>query len=174
MSRTSIDLLENGAAQKKGQQQTQVFWPISSLAGSRFWTAKCPIPLAKPLKSGSQNGSRISLKTLLKGTSGFSSVVGTLLKLRLRRKNCILQVCTYRAKHGSFDFCLEGGPQLGSKAVVPVPIGRSTGLLDLCLRGRAQARNGFILQNCEICGAPGAFFFNGVLLKRFSFWEIAT
>ena len=75
------------------RQQTKVFWPISSSAGTRFWTAKCPIPLAKPLKSGSQNGSRISLKTLLKGTSGFSSVVGTLLKLRLRRNRIASNCC---------------------------------------------------------------------------------
>ena len=31
------------------------------------------------------------LRTRLKGTSGFSSVVGTLLKLRLRRKNALLK-----------------------------------------------------------------------------------
>ena len=49
---------------KKGQtnRQTQVFGPISSSAGTVFWTAKCQIPVAKPLKSGPQNKRRISLR----------------------------------------------------------------------------------------------------------------
>ena len=67
---------------------------------------------------------------------------------------------------------LKAGPQPARygfaccKAVVPVPIGRSMGLLDLCLRGRATGAffltesitNGFILENCKICGAAGANF----------------
>ena len=50
--------------QKKrtSDRQTKVFWPISSSAGTRFWTVKCQIPVANPLKSCPQNDRRISLK----------------------------------------------------------------------------------------------------------------
>ena len=44
------------------RQESKVFRPISSSAGIRFWTAKCQIPVANPLKSGSQNDPRMSPK----------------------------------------------------------------------------------------------------------------
>ena len=65
---------------------------------------------------------------------------------------------------------LKAGPQptkYGFASCKAVTIGRSMGLLDLCLRGRATGAiflteciftNGFLLENCEICGAAGANF----------------
>ena len=54
---------------------------------TRFWSAKRQIPVAKPLKSGPQNEQRISLKNPTNEHLRLASVVGTLLKLRLRRNN---------------------------------------------------------------------------------------
>ena len=53
-----------GGRQKKrtNKKETTKIWPISSSAGTMFWTTKCQIPVAKPLKSGSRNERRISLK----------------------------------------------------------------------------------------------------------------
>ena len=48
---------------------------ISSSAGTRFWTAKCQIPVAKPLKSSPQNEQPISLK---KSTNGHLRLVRSL------------------------------------------------------------------------------------------------
>ena len=64
---------------------------------------------------------------------------------------------------------LKAGPQPARYVFASckaVTIGRSMGLLDLCLRGRATGAifltesitNGFLLENCEICGAAGAIF----------------
>ena len=48
---------------------------ISSSAGTRFWSAKCQIPVAKPLKSSPQNEQPISLK---KSTNGHLRLVRSL------------------------------------------------------------------------------------------------
>ena len=52
---------------KNNKHLTDEIWPISSSAGTVFWTAKCQIPVAKPLKSCPQNELRISLKNPTKG-----------------------------------------------------------------------------------------------------------
>ena len=52
---------------KRTDPDTEKIWPISRSAGTRFWTAKCQIPVAEPLKSGPQNDPRISLKNPTKG-----------------------------------------------------------------------------------------------------------
>ena len=53
--------------QKKEQtdRQTEKSGQLSSSAGTRFWSAKCQIPVAKPLKSSPQNEQPISLKEVL-------------------------------------------------------------------------------------------------------------
>ena len=47
---------------KNTNKDTKKIWPISSSAGTRFWTVKCQIPVANPLNSCPQNEQRISLK----------------------------------------------------------------------------------------------------------------
>ena len=54
---------------------TDISGPISASAGTRFWTAKCQIPVAKPLKSSPQNEQPISLK---KSTNGHLRLVRSL------------------------------------------------------------------------------------------------
>ena len=75
----SIELLEKWSDKKKEHQQTnkqtEKIWPISSSAGTRFWAAKCQIPVAKPLKSSPQNEQPISLK---KSTNGHLRLVRSL------------------------------------------------------------------------------------------------
>ena len=61
---------------------------ISSSAGTVFWTAKCQIPVAKPLKSSPQNEQPISLK---KSTNGH---------LRLVRSLALSSSCACGAKKG--------------------------------------------------------------------------
>ena len=63
--------------QKKrtSDKRTDKSGQISSSAGTRFWTAKCQIPVAKPLKSSPQNEQPISLK---KSTNGHLRLVRSL------------------------------------------------------------------------------------------------
>ena len=78
---------KKGLTKKKDKQTSEKIWSDLDADGTRFWTAKCQIPVAKPLKSGPQNEQRISLKNPTNEHLRLASVVGTLLKLRLRRNN---------------------------------------------------------------------------------------
>ena len=85
MSYMGIDLLEKWSEKKKHRQTSTKIWPDAMRTGTRFWTAKCQIPVAKPLKRCPHIEQRISLKNPTNEHLRLASVVGTLLKLRLRR-----------------------------------------------------------------------------------------
>ena len=55
-------IIEKGADKKKNRQTSEEIWSISSSARTAFWTAKCQILVAKPLKRCPENEQRISLK----------------------------------------------------------------------------------------------------------------
>ena len=83
---SSIDLVQKLAGKKADIRQTSdKIWPIWSSPETCFRTLKTQIPPAKVLKTSPKSKTQILLTSRLIGTSGFSSVVGTLLKLRLRR-----------------------------------------------------------------------------------------
>ena len=106
---------KKGLTKKKNRQtdkQTEEIRPIWSSTRTVFWTAKCQILVAKPLKRCPENEQRISpigagskeLRGQLKSTSGFSSVVGTLLKLRLRRKKQQQNTLSIFGRISKFEF----------------------------------------------------------------------
>ena len=70
---------------KMNTSSSEKIWPIWRSAGTLFRTPKTQIPLAKAFKTSPKTKLRILLTCRLIGTFG-STVVGTLLKLRLRRK----------------------------------------------------------------------------------------
>ena len=72
--------------------------------GTRFWTARCQIPVVKPFKSDPQNEQRISLKNPTNEHLRLASVVGTLLKLRLRRNNSEIMISVFRRCHNVMRF----------------------------------------------------------------------
>ena len=83
---SSIDLVQKVAGKKSSHHhQTEKIWPIWSSAGTGFRSPKTQIPPAKSLKRSPKSKSEILLTGQLIGTFG-STVVGTPLKLRLRRK----------------------------------------------------------------------------------------
>ena len=73
------------------RQTSDKIRPIWSSPETCFRTLKTQIPPAKVLKTSPKSKTQILLTSRLIGTSGFSSVVGTLLKLRLRRNNWVVR-----------------------------------------------------------------------------------
>ena len=57
------------------KHQTDRIWPILSISGVVFWTAKTQIPFAKTSKTCPQNMTRNSLKNPVKGHLRLASVV---------------------------------------------------------------------------------------------------
>ena len=88
---------KKGLTKKITDKLTDKSGQISSSAGTRFWTAKCQIPVAKPLKSSPQNEQPISLK---KSTNGH---------LRLVRSLALSSSCACGAKKKDIPF---GFPRL--------------------------------------------------------------